>query len=130
MSHNGHSLHNASKLQNWIEHELIHLAEQNEEELVETEIPDRSLSLRIPITTHLMLYRIAQKLGRSKTACSEEVLTIAVRDVYGQLELPRITPGDIDEYAQQTEKAIPEKAIPEKAIPEKAGAGRGSAKKA
>ncbi len=110
MSHNGHNLNDGSKLQNWIEHELIHLAAQDEEELVETKILDRSLSLRTPITTHLMLYRIAQKLGRSKTACAEEILNIAVRDVYGQLDLPSLTGGDIEDYASQTEKAIPEKA--------------------
>ncbi len=110
MSHNGHNLHNASKLQNWIEHELIHLATLDEEEVVETDIPDRSLSLRVPITTHLMLYRIAQKLGRSKTACAEEILDIAVKDVYKQIELPRITVADIEEYALQTEKTLPEKA--------------------
>jgi hypothetical protein len=110
MSHNGHNLQNASKLQNWIEHELIHLATLDEEEVVETDIPDRSLSLRVPITTHLMLYRIAQKLGRSKTACAEEILDIAVKDVYKQIELPRITVADIEEYALQTEKTLPEKA--------------------
>ena len=110
MNHNGHNQHDGSKLQNWIEHELIHLAAQEDEELVETEIPDRSLSLRTPITTHLMLYRIAQKLGRSKTACAEEILNIAVRDVYGQLNLPRLTGADIEDYASQTEKALPEKA--------------------
>ncbi len=109
MSHNGHNLHSASKLQNWIEHEMIHLAAQDEEEVIETEIPDRSLSLRIPITTHLMLYRIAQKLGRSKTACAEEILNIAVKDVYRQIELPRITASDIEEFALQTEKTLPEK---------------------
>ena len=110
MSHNGHNLHSASKLQNWIEHELIHLAAQDEEEVIATEIQDRSLSLRIPITTHLMLSRIAQKLGRSKTACAEEILNIAVRDVYQQIELPRLTVADIEEYALQTEKNLPEKA--------------------
>jgi len=110
MSQNGHNLHGASKLQNWIEHEMIHLAALDEEEVVETEIPDRSLSLRVPITTHLMLYRIAQKLGRSKTACAEEILDIAVKDVYRQIELPRITVADIEEYALQTEKSLPEKA--------------------
>jgi len=109
MSHNGHNLHNASKLQNWIEHEIIHLAALDEEEIVETEIPDRSLSLRIPITTHLMLYRIAQKLGRSKTACAEEILNIAVNDVYQQIELSPPTVADIEEYATQTEKTLPDK---------------------
>ena len=109
MSHNGHNLHSASKLQNWIEHELIHLAALDEEEVIATEIPDRSLSLRVPITTHLMLYRIAQKLGRSKTACAEEILDIAVKDVYRQIELPLFTAADIEEYAVQTEKALPDK---------------------
>ena len=110
MSHNGHNLHSASRLQNWIEHELIHLAAQDEEEVIETEIPDRSLSLRVPVATHLMLYRIAQKLGRSKTASAEEILDIAVRDVYKQIELPPLTAEDIQEYAAQTEKPLPEKA--------------------
>jgi len=110
MSNNGHNLHSASRLQNWIEHELIHLAAVDEEEVVETDIPDRSLSLRVPVATHLMLYRIAQKLGRSKTASAEEILDIAVRDVYRQIELPRLTAGDIEEYALQTEKTLPEKA--------------------
>ena len=110
MAHNGHNLHDASRLQNWIEHELIHLAALEEEEIVETEIPDRNLSLRIPITTHLMLYRIAQKLGRSKTAGAEEILNIAVRDVYGQLGLTPLAVADIEDSASQTEKAIPEKA--------------------
>ena len=109
MSHNGHNLDNASRLQNWIEHELNHLAAAEEEEAAETDIPDRSLSLRVPITTHLMLYRIAQKLGRSKTACAEEILDIAVRDVYKQIELPRIMAADVQEYAAQTEKMLPEK---------------------
>lgn len=109
MSHNGHNLHNASKLQNWIEHELIHLASLDEEETIATEIPDRSLSLRIPITTHLMLYRIAQKLGRSKTAGAEEILGIAVKDVYQKLDLSPMTVTDIEEYASQTEKTLPEK---------------------
>jgi hypothetical protein len=81
-SHNGRNLHNASRLQNWIKHELIHLAAQDAEEVIETDIPDRSLSLRVPVATHLMLYRIAQKLGRSRTASAEETLAIAVRDVY------------------------------------------------
>jgi hypothetical protein len=111
MNHNGHNLHNASNLQNWIEHELIHLAALDEEEVVEINIPDRSLSLRIPITTHLMLYRIAQKLSRSKTAGAEEILHIAVKDVYRQLELPPLTVQDIEEYAVQTEKALPEKTM-------------------
>jgi hypothetical protein len=119
MSHNGHNLHSGSKLQNWIEHELIHLASLDEAETVDTEIPDRSLSLRIPITTHLMLYRIAQKLGRSKTACSEEILDIAVRDVYRQLNLPQITVADIEGYASQTEKTLPDKSA----------SGRGAAKR-
>lgn len=110
MSHNGHNLDNTSRLQNWIEHELDHLAAAEEEEAAETDIPDRSLSLRVPITTHLMLYRIAQKLGRSKTASAEEILDIAVKDVYKQIELPRLTAEDIEEYAAQTEKTLPEKA--------------------
>ena len=110
MSHNGHNLHSASRLQNWIEHELIHLATLDEEEVIGTEIPDRSLSLRVPVATHLMLYRIAQKLGRSKTASAEEILGIAVRDVYKQIELPSLTAEDIQEYAAQTEKPLPEKA--------------------
>ena len=110
MSHNGHNLHSTSRLQNWIEHELIHLATLDEEEIIETDIPDRSLSLRVPVATHLMLYRIAQKLRRSKTACAEEILDIAVRDVYKQIELPRLTTEDIQEYAAQTEKPLPEKA--------------------
>ena len=109
MSHNGHNLHSASRLQNWIEHELIHLATLDEEEVIGTDIPDRSLSLRVPVATHLMLYRIAQKLGRSKTASAEEILDIAVRDVYKQIELPPLTAEDIQEYAAQTEKPLPEK---------------------
>ena len=57
-----------------------------------------------------MLYCIAQKLGRSKTACAEEILDVTVRDVYKQIELPPLTAGDIQEYAAQTEKPLPEKA--------------------
>ena len=110
MSNNGHNLHSTSKMQSWIEHELIHLATVDEEEATETDIPDRSLSLRVPVATHLMLYRIAQKLGRSKTASAEEILDIAVKDVYKQIELPRLTAEDIEEYAAQTEKTLPEKA--------------------
>ena len=109
MSENDHGFGSGSKLQNWIEHELIHLAMQNQEEAVETELPDRNLSLRIPLVTHLMLYRVAQKLGRSKTGCAEEVINSAVKDVYQQFGLPPVTAADLEEYASQTEKAIPEK---------------------
>lgn len=38
----------------------------HEDDIV-TDIPDRNLSLRVPIATHVMLHRLAQKLGRSKT---------------------------------------------------------------
>ena len=110
MSENDHGFGSGSKLQNWIEHELIHLAVHEQEEALETELPDRNLSLRIPIATHLMLYRIAQKLGRSKTGCAEEVVNSAVKDVYRQFGLPPLTAADLEEYASQTEKAIPEKA--------------------
>ena len=104
----GHGAH-GSRLQNWIEHELLHLAMHTPQDTVETELPDRNLSLRIPLVTHLMLYRIAQKLGRSKTACAEEVINNAVKDVYGQFGLPPIIAVDLEDYASQTEKAIPEK---------------------
>ena len=114
----GHDFRSGNELQGWIEHELAHLAAQEQDDL-ETEIADRNLSLRVPISTHLMLYRIAQKLGRSKTATGEEILATSVRDVYRQFDLPHISASDLDEYASQTEKAIPEKpsrpAIPRKA---------------
>lgn len=108
MSINKHGFETDSDLQNWINHELIHLAVQ-EEGQVTTDIPDRNLSLRIPLATHLMLYRIAQKLGRSKTGCAEEIVNNAVKDVYQQFGLPLLTATDLEEYASQTEKAIPEK---------------------
>ncbi|MBV9850957.1 MAG: hypothetical protein JO250_14900 [Armatimonadetes bacterium] len=107
---NGHDFRSGNQLQSWIEHELAHLAVQDQEDSGEVSLPDRNLSLRIPVMTHLMLYRIAQKLGRSKTALGEEILIHAVRDVYRQFDLPRISTADLEEYASQTEKAIPEKA--------------------
>jgi hypothetical protein len=54
----GHGSH-ASRLQNWIEHEILHLAMNREKDVLETDIPDRNLSLRIPIATHVMLSRVA-----------------------------------------------------------------------
>ena len=100
----GHGSH-GSRLQNWIEHELLHLAMHKEKEDLGPEIPDRSLSLRIPVTTHVMLQRIAYSLGRSKTACAEEILNTAVRDVYQQFGLSPLTQADLEEHVAQTERA-------------------------
>lgn len=97
-----------SRLQNWIEHEMLHLAMHNHEDML-TEIPDRNLSLRVPLTTHVMLHRLAQKLGRSKTACAEEIITNAVRDVYEEFGLAELDAEDLAEYASLKEKAPTEK---------------------
>lgn len=105
----GHSFKNGSQLQTWIEHELAHLAAQMQEDALSAEIADRNLSLRMPVAIHLMLYRLAEKLGRSKTAVAEEVLTHAVRDAYAQFDLPKITQADVVEYGSQSEKPIAEK---------------------
>ncbi|MGO8672859.1 MAG: hypothetical protein ACLQVD_16045 [Capsulimonadaceae bacterium] len=105
----GHSFLDGSELQHWIEHEIAHLAAHEQDEVAVTEIPDRNLSLRMPIAVHLMVYRIAEKLGRSKTAVAEEILTHAVRDVYRKFDLPRVSTPDLLDYASQTEKAIVER---------------------
>ena len=105
----GHGSHE-SRLQNWIEHELFHLAMHENGETVVTDIPDRNLSLRVPIATHVMLHRLAQKLGRSKTACAEEIITNAVKDVYQQFDLPPLLPEDLEKYAALSEKSSPDKA--------------------
>ena len=99
----GHGSH-GSRLQNWIEHELLHLAMHDHEDDIVTDIPDRNLSLRVPIATHVMLHRLAQKLGRSKTACAEEIIATAVKDVYQQFDLPAPRPEDLTDYASHTEK--------------------------
>jgi len=117
MAINGHGFQSGTQLQNWVEHELAHLAAQDGEEPAETELADRNLSLRVPIATHLMLYRIAQKLGRSKTALGEEIVLHAVRDVYRQFDLPPLSHADLAEYASGTEKPIPEKARSKKTRP-------------
>jgi hypothetical protein len=57
----------------------------------------------------LMLTRLAQKLGRSKTSCGEEILINAVRDVYQQSDLPNPTNDEVRDYAVQTEKSLPHK---------------------
>lgn len=105
----GHGLR-GSRLQNWIEHERVHLAMHDHGDDLVTDIPDRNLSLRVPVATHVMLHRLAQKLGRSKTACAEEIIANAVRDVYQELGLPELRADDLVEYASLNEKALPEKA--------------------
>ena len=100
-----------SSLQNWVEHERVHLAIHNEEEAVVTDIPARNLSLRVPIATHVMLHRLAQKLGRSKTACAEEIIANAVRDVYHEFDMPKLRADDLEEFASQHEKGLPEKPL-------------------
>ncbi len=99
----GHEFHDGGSLQDWIEHELSHLAAQDQEDLLETSLGDRNLSLRLPLVLHLMIARIAEKLGRSKSAVSEEILTWAVRDVYKQINLPKPTPSELEEFASQIE---------------------------
>ena len=106
----GHEFQSGSCLQDWIEHELSHLAAQ-QEETVENTLGDRNLSLRVPLALHLMLSRIAEKLDRSKSAISEEILTRAVRDVYKQFDLPCLTNPELTEYAAQLEKTPAEKPI-------------------
>jgi len=106
----GHKFHNGSSLQDWTEHELSHSALQDQEELIDTDLGDRNLSLRMPTAMHLMLARIAERLGRSKSAVSEEISTLSVRDVYRQFDLPRLTQADLEEFAIQIEKPTPEKA--------------------
>jgi hypothetical protein len=63
----------------------------------------------MPATAHLMLFRLAQTLGRSKTACAEEILGNAIRDAYEQFDMPEITAADLDAYATDGEKAVAEK---------------------
>ncbi len=109
----GHEFENESGLQDWIKHELSHLAAQ-EQELAGTALGSRNLSLRVPLALHLMLSRISEKLDRSKSAVSEEVLTSAVRDVYKQFDLPPVTQEDLEEFAALLEKAPAEKPAPKK----------------
>ena len=104
----GHEFQSGSGLQDWIQHELSHLAAQ-QEELAETALGARNLSLRVPLALHLMLSRIAETLDRSKSAVSEEVLTWAVRDVYKEFGLPPLTQTDLTEFAAQIEKTPAEK---------------------
>ena len=105
----GHEFESESGLQDWIKHELSHLAAQEQEKLMGTTLGSRNLSLRVPLALHLMLARIAGKLDRSKSAVSEEVLTWAIRDVYKQFDLPPVTQADLEEFAAQLEKAPADK---------------------
>ena len=105
----GHDFGSGSGLQDWIKHELSHLAAQEQDDLATAGLGARNLSLRMPLAVHLMLSRIAEKLDRSKSAVSEEVLTWAVRDVYKQFGLPPLTPADLSEFAALLEKTPAEK---------------------
>ena len=105
----GHEFQSGSSLQDWITHELSHLTAQEQADLARTDFGDRNLSLRVPLALHLMLSRIAEKLDRSKSAVSEEILTWAVRDVYKQFDLPPLTHTDLTEFAAQIEKTPAEK---------------------
>lgn len=98
-----------SRLQNWVEHELVHLSIHNQEGAIVTDIPDRNLSLRVPITAHVMLHRLAQKLGRSKTACAEEIIANAIQDVYRHFDLPDLHAEDLEGYVAQTDKVQTDK---------------------
>lgn len=109
----GHDFGSGSSLQDWIKHELSHLAAQ-EEALAETASGGRNLSLRMPLALHLMLSRIAETLGRSKSAVSEEILTWAVRDVYKQFGLPSLTQSDLAEFAALLEKPAEKPPLPKK----------------
>ena len=111
----GHEFESESGLQDWIKHELSHLVAQ-EQELAGTALGSRNLSLRVPLTLHLMLARIAEKLDRSKSAVSEEVLTWAIRDVYKQLDLPPLTQADLGEFAAQLEKVPADKPSAKKTV--------------
>lgn len=110
----GHEFKGESGLQDWIKHELSHLAAQEQEKLAGTALGSRNLSLRVPLALHLMLARIAETLDRSKSAVSEEVLTWAVRDVYKQFGLPPVTQADLEEFAAHLEKAPADKPAPKK----------------
>lgn len=112
----GHEFESESGLQDWIKHELSHLAAQEQEKLAGTALGSRNLSLRVPLTLHLMLARIAEKLDRSKSAVSEEVLTWAIRDVYKQFDLPPVTQADLEEFAAQLEKAPADKPAAKKTV--------------
>jgi hypothetical protein len=105
----GHEFQSGSGLQDWIEHELSHLAAQAGQD--DTALGDRNLSLRAPLAVHLMLARIGEKLGRSKSAVSEEILVHAVRDVYSQFGLPALTRTDVEDFAAQSDKTTAEKAV-------------------
>ena len=105
----GHDFGSGSSLQDWIKHELSHLAAQEQDDLAAAGLGARNLSLRMPLAIHLMLSRIAEKLDRSKSAVSEEILTWAVRDVYKQFGLPPLTPADLAEFAALLEKSPAEK---------------------
>ena len=105
----GHDFQSGSSLQDWIKHELSHLAAQEQDDLAAAGLGARNLSLRMPLAIHLMLTRIAEKLDRSKSAVSEEVLTWAVRDVYKQFGLPPLTSADLSEFAAQLEKSPADK---------------------
>lgn len=105
----GHDFHNGSGLQDWIEHEMSHLASQDRDDLINTMMGDRNLSLRMPLAMHLMISRIAEKLSRSKSSVSEEILSWAIRDVYKQFELPKLTQVDLEEFAANIEKPISDK---------------------
>ena len=105
----GHEFESESGLQDWIKHELSHLAAEEQEKMAGTTLGSRNLSLRVPLALHLMLARIAEKLDRSKSAVSEEVLTWAIRDVYKQFDLPPLTQADLEEFAALLEKAPADK---------------------
>ena len=95
----GHEFESESGLQDWIKHELAHLAAQEQNDLTAAGLGARNLSLRMPLAIHLMLTKIAEKLERSKSAVSEEILTWAVRDVYKQFGLPPLSHADLSEFA-------------------------------
>ncbi len=111
----GHDFESESGLQDWIKHELSHLAAQEQEKLAGTALGSRNLSLRVPLALHLMLSRISETLDRSKSAVSEEVLTWAVRDVYKQFGLPPVTQADLEEFAALLEKTPTDKPAAKKA---------------
>ncbi|MEO7716158.1 MAG: hypothetical protein ABIY70_08140 [Capsulimonas sp.] len=105
----GHEFQSGMRLQDWIEHELSHLEAKEQEEAIGANIADRNLSLRTPVVIHVQLARIAEKLGRSKSGVSEEILQHAVRDVYQQFGLPPVTREDVEEFGASSEKPSADK---------------------
>lgn len=83
--------------------ELVAAADHKEEM---QDYGSKIVSLRLGITTHIVLERLSERLRDNKHALAVELLAAAAIDLYNSLEMPHLTPEEVQDWMVANMKGV------------------------